>query len=100
MYYTYYPVLFNHIRVLIRLFNLWQIQGAIMVTSLVQIALSFSGALGLLLRFIGPLVIGPTLITLGLSLYAPSARFSSANWGVAVLYVQSFTSTPKYQSPF
>ena len=53
-----------------------QIQGAIMVASLFQILIGFSGLVGVLLRFIGPLTIAPTITLVGISLFTAAASFS------------------------
>lgn len=55
---------------------LLQIQGAIMVAALFQILIGFSGLVGFLLRFIGPLTIAPTVTLVGLSLFQAAADFS------------------------
>ena len=46
-----------------------RIQGAVLVVGLTQVALGYSGALGLLTRFISPLTIAPTVCMVGLGLY-------------------------------
>jgi nucleobase transporter 1/2 len=47
-----------------------------MVSSLFQIFVGFSGLMGLLLRFIGPITVAPTISLVGLSLYGASADFA------------------------
>ena len=46
-----------------------QIQGAIMVASLFQVLIGFSGLMGFLLKYIGPLSIAPTIALAGLALF-------------------------------
>ena len=46
------------------------LQGAIIIGSLVEIALGFSGAIGYLKRYLGPITIAPTIALIGLALYA------------------------------
>ncbi|WAQ95015.1 S23A1-like protein [Mya arenaria] len=46
-----------------------EIQGAIMVASIFQVVIGFSGLMGFVLRFIGPLAITPTISLVGLSLF-------------------------------
>lgn len=65
--------------------DVWQsrmvtIQGSIMVASLLEILLGFSGCIGLLLRYIGPLVICPTITLVGVSLFGKAASYASHNW--------------------
>ena len=46
-----------------------RIQGAILTCGFIQVALGYSGVLGLLTRFISPLTIAPTVCMVGLGLY-------------------------------
>ena len=54
-----------------------------MVSSCFQIIVGFSGLIGLLLRFIGPLTIAPTITLVGLSLFRVAADY--AGRGVLIL---------------
>lgn len=70
--------------------SLWlhfQIQGAIMVASLVQVVIGFTGILGLMLRFIGPLAVAPTIALAGLALFDVAAESSSKQWWIALVSV-------------
>lgn len=49
-----------------------------MVASLFQIFIGFTGLVGFLLRFIGPLTIAPTITLVGLALFQAAADFSGA----------------------
>ncbi|KAJ4937730.1 hypothetical protein JOQ06_002362 [Pogonophryne albipinna] len=62
-----------------------EIQGAILVSSLVQIVLGFSGLVGLVLKYIGPLAIAPTINLIGLSLFIEAGKKSGGHWGIAAL---------------
>lgn len=62
-----------------------QIQGAILVSSLLQLVLGFSGLVGLVLRFIGPLAIAPTINLIGLSLFIEAGKKCGTHWGIAAL---------------
>lgn len=64
-----------------------QIQGAILVSSLLQIVLGFSGLVGLVLKYIGPLAIAPTINLIGLSLFIEAGKKSGGHWGIAALWV-------------
>lgn len=55
-----------------------------MVASLFQVIVGFSGIMGLVLRFIGPLAIAPTIALIGLSLFVEAARMASAQWWIAI----------------
>ena len=52
-----------------------QIQGAICVASLFKIVLGFSGIVGFLLQFIGPLTVAPTVALVGLALFGAAGDF-------------------------
>ncbi|MCB9795193.1 MAG: purine/pyrimidine permease [Alphaproteobacteria bacterium] len=45
------------------------IQGAIILGALVQTAIGYSGLMGALLRFVGPITIAPTIALIGISLF-------------------------------
>lgn len=65
--------------------NLWQgrlseIQGSLMVVACVEVVFGLSGAVGYLLRFIGPLSISPTIALLGLSLFGSASNFGAKHW--------------------
>lgn len=62
-----------------------QIQGAILVSSLLQLTLGLSGLVGLVLRYIGPLAIAPTINLIGLSLFTEAGKKSGGHWGIAAL---------------
>lgn len=62
-----------------------QIQGAILVSSLLQLVLGLSGLVGLVLRYIGPLAIAPTINLIGLSLFIEAGKKSGGHWGIAAL---------------
>ncbi|XP_064648212.1 solute carrier family 23 member 1-like isoform X3 [Lineus longissimus] len=64
-----------------------EIQGAIMVASIFQIVIGFSGIIGLLLQFIGPLAITPTIALVGLSLFEAAYGFASSHWWISMLTI-------------
>ncbi|XP_061576898.1 solute carrier family 23 member 2 isoform X2 [Cololabis saira] len=64
-----------------------EIQGAILVSSLLQIVLGFSGLVGLVLKYIGPLAIAPTINLIGLSLFIEAGKKCGGHWGIAALTV-------------
>ena len=47
----------------------FQIQGAIIVASVIQVIIGATGTMGFLLRYIGPLTITPSISLIGLSLF-------------------------------
>ncbi|XP_029289839.1 solute carrier family 23 member 2 [Cottoperca gobio] len=64
-----------------------EIQGAILVASLLQMVLGFSGLVGFVLKYIGPLAIAPTINLIGLSLFIEAGKKSGGHWGIAALTV-------------
>ena len=67
----------------------FQIQGAIMVASVVQVVIGLTGIMGFMLRFIGPLAITPTVALIGLALFQEAGKFASQQWWIALVYVLS-----------
>ncbi|XP_063301365.1 solute carrier family 23 member 1-like isoform X1 [Pelobates fuscus] len=70
--------------------ELWQsrireVQGAIMVASCFQIFVGFSGLIGFLMRFIGPLTIAPTITLIGLPLFESAGRDAGSHWGISAM---------------
>ncbi|KAM6992745.1 solute carrier family 23 member 1-like [Tautogolabrus adspersus] len=70
--------------------EVWQsrmrtLQGSIMVASLLQILVGFSGLIGFLMRFIGPLTIAPTVSLIGLSLYDSAGAKLGSHWGISAM---------------
>uniref|UniRef100_A0A3Q3KBR3 Uncharacterized protein n=1 Tax=Monopterus albus TaxID=43700 RepID=A0A3Q3KBR3_MONAL len=70
--------------------EVWQsrmraLQGSIMVGSLLQIFVGFSGLIGLFMRFIGPLTIAPTISLIGLSLFDSAGTSAGHHWGISAM---------------
>ncbi|XP_078347816.1 solute carrier family 23 member 2-like [Oculina patagonica] len=64
-----------------------EMQGAVMMTSLVQITVSLTGMIGFLLRFIGPLTIAPTITLMGISLFDVAAESAGTHWIISMTAV-------------
>ena len=60
-----------------------QLQGAVLVASCVQMLVGFSGLIGFLMRFIGPLTIAPTISLMALPLFDPAGDDAGIHWGIA-----------------
>ncbi|XP_059916876.1 xan_ur_permease domain-containing protein [Gadus macrocephalus] len=70
--------------------EVWQsrmraLQGSIMVGSLFQVVVGFSGLIGLFMRFIGPLTIAPTISLIGLSLFESAGANAGNHWGISTM---------------
>ncbi|XP_053399261.1 solute carrier family 23 member 1-like [Mercenaria mercenaria] len=73
-----------------------EVQGAIIVASLFQIVIGFTGVMGFALRFFGPLVITPTLVLVGLSLFQTGAVLASQQWWIALMTMLLITIFSQY----
>uniref|UniRef100_A0A3P8RSR9 Solute carrier family 23 member 1 n=1 Tax=Amphiprion percula TaxID=161767 RepID=A0A3P8RSR9_AMPPE len=72
--------------------HIWQprireIQGAIMVSSLVELMVGLCGLPGLLLEYIGPLTITPTVSLIGLSVFTTAGDRAGSHWGLSALCI-------------
>ena len=70
----------------------WQVkmqhvQGAIISGALVEIVLGYTGLVGRLLRFVGPITIAPTIALIGLCLFKFGAPVAGLHWGVGGLTI-------------
>ena len=50
-----------------------------------EMLLGISGIIGVLMRFIGPLTIAPTVSLVGIALYPPISEACQHHWGIAVM---------------
>lgn len=64
----------------------WQIQGAIIVSSVLELLLGLCGLPGLLLDYIGPLTITPTISLIGLSVFTTAGDRAGSHWGLSALW--------------
>ncbi|XP_010205953.2 solute carrier family 23 member 1 [Colius striatus] len=72
--------------------EVWQtrmrdVQGAIIVASCFQIFVGFSGLIGFLMRFIGPLTIAPTITLVALPLFDSAGDDAGQHWGIAFMTI-------------
>ncbi|MFB6103274.1 MAG: solute carrier family 23 protein, partial [Haloplanus sp.] len=75
---------------------LLQLQGAIIVAAVVEVAVGYFGLLGRLRAYISPVIIAPTIALIGLALFnTPQVTAASGNWwllgltlGLIVLFSQ------------
>ena len=86
---------------------LWQLKiqmvaGAIMVASVVEIVLGYTGIMGQVRKLISPIVIGPTIAMIGLALFGIGAPWMATNWIISlitlialILYSQVFSHKSK-----
>lgn len=70
------------------------IAGSIIVGSIVEIFVGFSGLIGLLRRALSPVVIGPVIMLIGLALFQHGAPKAGTHWptsGLTILLVIAFS---------
>ncbi|MEM9071618.1 MAG: solute carrier family 23 protein [Myxococcota bacterium] len=63
------------------------VQGAVIVGGIVQMVIGYSGLIGKLLRFVGPVTIAPTIALIGLALYPFGAPEAGKHWGIGGLTI-------------
>ncbi|XP_059378472.1 solute carrier family 23 member 2-like isoform X2 [Carassius carassius] len=64
-----------------------EIQGAIIVSSLIEVIIGALGLPGILLKYIGPLTITPTVTLIGLSGFQAAGERAGKHWGIAILTI-------------
>ncbi|XP_061105331.1 solute carrier family 23 member 1 [Conger conger] len=64
-----------------------EIQGAIMVSSVVEVFIGLVGLPGLLLNYIGPLTVTPTVSLIGLSVFQTAGDRAGSHWGLSMMCV-------------
>jgi nucleobase transporter 1/2 len=64
-----------------------QVAIAIMVASLFEIILGYTGLMGYIKRAISPVVIAPTITMIGISLFALGIPAMSTNWGISIITI-------------
>ncbi|XP_028323135.1 solute carrier family 23 member 1 [Gouania willdenowi] len=72
--------------------HIWQprireIQGAIIMSSLVEVLIGVCGLPGLLLQYIGPLTVTPTVSLIGLSVFSTAGERAGSHWGLSALCI-------------
>ncbi|XP_061596470.1 solute carrier family 23 member 1 isoform X2 [Cololabis saira] len=72
--------------------HIWQprmreIQGAIIMSSSIEVLIGLFGLPGLLLDYIGPLTITPTVSLIGLSVFTTAGDRAGSHWGLSALCI-------------
>lgn len=76
--------------------ELWQVRmrelsGAIAVSAIVQVLIGLFGVMGIILKYVTPLTIVPTVSLVGLSLFQNAAEAASTHWGIAAATIVLLT---------
>jgi nucleobase transporter 1/2 len=67
--------------------RLQHVQGAVIAGSCVEILVGYTGMIGRLLRFVGPITIAPTIGLIGLALFRFGAPEAGRHWGIGGLTI-------------
>ncbi|XP_076349418.1 solute carrier family 23 member 2-like isoform X2 [Tachypleus tridentatus] len=72
--------------------EIWQIrmreiQGAIIGASIFEMIIGLTGVIGIILQWLTPLVIVPTISLVGLSLFEEATFKAGKNWGIAIITI-------------
>jgi len=67
--------------------RLQHIQGAIISGALFEMIVGWTGLVGRMLRFVGPITIAPTIALIGLSLFKFGAPVAGTHWGIGGLTI-------------
>ncbi|XP_069175102.1 solute carrier family 23 member 1 isoform X2 [Procambarus clarkii] len=62
-----------------------EVQGAIAVSAIFQVLVGFTGVMGVLLTWITPLTVVPTVTLVGLSLFDVAAKKAALHWGISFM---------------
>ncbi|XP_053321350.1 solute carrier family 23 member 1 [Spea bombifrons] len=70
--------------------HIWQprireIQGAIIMSSIVEVFIGLTGLPGALLNYIGPLTVAPTISLIGLSVFEAAGQRVGSHWGISIM---------------
>jgi nucleobase transporter 1/2 len=63
------------------------IQGAIIAGAVVEIVIGYTGLVGRLMKFVGPITIAPTIALIGLALFKFGAPVAGTHWGIGGLTI-------------
>jgi len=72
------------------------VQGAVVSGALVEVAVGYTGLMGRLLRFIGPITIAPTIALIGLALFRFGAPEAGRHWGIGGLTIAGIVLFSQY----
>jgi len=62
-----------------------QVAAAVMIASLFEIIIGYTGLMGMIKRAFSPIVIGPTIAMIGLALYDVGAPWMAGNWVISLI---------------
>lgn len=62
-----------------------QVSAAVMIASLFEIIIGYTGLMGQIKKLFSPIVIGPTIAMIGLALFGVGAPWMAGNWFISLL---------------
>lgn len=63
------------------------VQGAVIAGAVFEIVIGYTGLVGRLLKFVGPITIAPTIALIGLALFKFGAPVAGTHWGIGGLTI-------------
>jgi solute carrier family 23 (nucleobase transporter), member 1 len=67
--------------------RLTHVQGAVIIGAIAEIGIGYSGLVGKMLRFVGPITIAPTIALIGLALFKFGAPVAGSHWPIGALTI-------------
>ncbi|XP_062569270.1 solute carrier family 23 member 1-like isoform X2 [Saccostrea cucullata] len=67
------------------IYHIQTLQGSLMLAGLIHFIVGATGLVGILLRFIGPVTIVPTILLIGIYMVTSVTKFAQVHWGIASL---------------
>lgn len=64
-----------------------QLQGSLMLAGVIHFVVGATGLVGVLLRFIGPVTIVPTILLIGIYMVTSVTKFAQVHWGISSMFV-------------
>ncbi|XP_061184447.1 solute carrier family 23 member 2-like isoform X2 [Saccostrea echinata] len=65
------------------IYHIQTLQGSLMLAGLIHFVVGATGLVGILLRFIGPVTIVPTILLIGIYMVTSVTKFAQVHWGIA-----------------
>ena len=59
--------------------------GPLILAGFLHCLIGATGLVGLLLRFVGPVTIVPTILLIGLYIVKPAMEYTQVHWGISIL---------------
>ncbi|XP_056005753.1 uncharacterized protein LOC125657493 isoform X2 [Ostrea edulis] len=67
------------------IYHIQTLQGSLMLAGVIHCVLGATGLVGVLLRFIGPVTIVPTILLIGIYMVTSVTKFAQVHWGISFM---------------